>query len=118
MRSERARRPTMESTTEPRYEIVRCIASSGLAEIRVCLEYRLNGTRLSDFPADAFRLAAVTPVYRSFEGWSDDLTRVRERRALPRQAHAYVDFIETQLEVPIKMISVGPEREQFISEPR
>ena len=91
---------------------------SGLAEIQVCVEYRLNGTLVNDFPADAFRLAAVTPVYRTFEGWSDDLTRVRERRALPRQAHAYVDFIETQLEVPIKMISVGPEREQFISEPR
>ncbi len=87
---------------------------SGLDELNVCVAYELSGARVSDFPTDAAALNAVTPQYVTLDGWQDDVSRARKRSDLPNLAHTYVDYIETQLGVPITMISVGPEREQII----
>lgn len=87
---------------------------SGLDEIKVCMDYDLRGEREVDFPCDATALAACTPVYVSFDGWHDSVSEARQRAALPKAARAYIEFIEQQVEVPITLISVGPEREQII----
>jgi len=92
---------------------------SGLAKLKVCVAYELEGRRVQSFPETAEKLARVKPIYREFEGWR---LREDERRslpeegygALPREAMRYIDFIEEELGVPVRLISVGPSTEEVV----
>jgi len=88
---------------------------SGFDTIKVSTGYKMDGCRSDCFPADAEELNGAEPVYRSFDGWSRDITGCREYGALPEQARTFVEFLEARLEVPISFIGVGPEREQMIT---
>lgn len=82
------------------------------SEIPVCVGYKMNGKRVTRFPYE--RLEDCEPVYHTFPGWKTDISGVRRWEDLPENARRYVKAIEDYLEVPIKTIGVGPDREQTI----
>jgi adenylosuccinate synthase len=82
--------------------------------IEICLQYELNGKKLEHFPARLGDLAACRPVYKTFKGWNADISRVRTWEDLPEEAKAYVLAVEETAGVPVKIVSVGPGREQTI----
>jgi adenylosuccinate synthase len=89
---------------------------SGFTEIPVCTAYRVNGRETPELPtsADARALSAVEPVYTSRPGWDADLRPLREYQHFPAAARAYVEFIEKACGVPVRWISVGPERNAVV----
>lgn len=87
---------------------------SGLPTLKVCTAYRYRGALRDQFLADGFALAECEPIYTELPGWDADLSACRKRADLPRNAQAYLDFIEDYVQTPIKLISVGPNREQTI----
>src|SRR5213079_2879167 len=88
----------------------------GLDRVRVCIGYRHNGGVLREFPASMRVLADCGPMYREFPGWrelpEDEWIRIaaRGRRALPETTRRYVAFVESQLKVPVRVLSVGRSR--------
>ena len=56
----------------------------------------------------------LSPVYSEFEGWNEDLTNIKYESQLPINLKKYISFIEEKLEIPVKIISLGPKREQTI----
>lgn len=87
----------------------------GLDEVRVCTGYRLpDGSTTDRFLPDARRLEQVEPIYETLPGWDGDLDFRGTREELPDGARRYLDFIESKLEIPIEMVSVGPERTQTL----
>jgi adenylosuccinate synthase len=88
----------------------------GLDRIRVCVGYRHDGGVLKEFPASMRVLSEAEPVYREFKGWPDLAEPEwigiagRGRRALPESTQRYVAFIESQLKVPVRILSVGRSR--------
>ncbi|MBI2898946.1 MAG: adenylosuccinate synthase [Planctomycetes bacterium] len=87
---------------------------SGLDEIRFGVGYRLDGKTLDLLPTDTNLLAKVEPVYRTFKGWSEDLSKVIRFADLPGRARIYLQFLERFLKVKVTMISVGADREKII----
>jgi adenylosuccinate synthase len=89
---------------------------SGLKKIPVCVAYARNGKQMNtlDFSGDARLLAQCTPVYETRPGWQEDLRGCRKWADLPQAARDYVAFIESKIGVPVKTISVGPERSAMI----
>ena len=80
-----------------------------LDEILVCTAYEVDGKTLTDFPSTP-TLMRCKPVYTTLPGWKTDVRGVTSFEALPENCRKYVDFLEKQVEVPIKMISTGPKR--------
>jgi adenylosuccinate synthase len=89
---------------------------SALEEIKVCVAYRLRGQRILHLPPDAEALAECQPEYETFQGWMSDITEARTRSELPGKAQQYVSWMEHEFGVPIRIISVGPERDQTIED--
>ena len=88
-----------------------------LAEIRVATGYRLRDAADTPFPASAWELEEVEPVYETLPGWQSPTTEARRLRDLPRNARAYLHRIEELVGTPIAMVSVGARRSQVIVEP-
>lgn len=90
---------------------------SGLDQIPVCVAYRRNGKTLTslDFSGDARLLAQCTPIYETLPGWQENLRERHNWQDLPERAKEYVQFIEKQTGLPVKNISVGPERLERIT---
>ena len=87
----------------------------GLDEVRLCTGYRLpDGTVTDRFPADAFDLDTVEPVYETMAGWDDPQDRPTDRDALPDAARAYLDRVESFVGVPIEIVGIGPERSEVL----
>ncbi len=80
--------------------------------IKVATSYIVDGQKYSRVPYDSS--SEVTPVYREFPGWKKDLTGIREEGELPHEFISYVQFIEQETGIPIKIISIGPDRDQTI----
>ena len=90
---------------------------SGLPEIQVAVAYEdENGRRIDTMPGTTRRSRRCRPVYEAVPGWSDDLTAVRSWSDLPRAARDYARFLGERIGVPIRTVSVGPERTQTITE--
>jgi adenylosuccinate synthase len=87
---------------------------SGLDELKVCVAYETRAGRLEAPPASAAVWRSCRPVYRTFPGWREDLGDVRLFADLPREARAYVQFLEQTMGVPVSMVSVGAERARII----
>jgi len=87
---------------------------AGVEELRVCTAYRAGGKESGRFLPDGAALERAEPVYTTFKGFSGDVTGVRRRGDLPENARRYVDFIQEYAGVPIRMIGVGPGRDQTI----
>ena len=80
--------------------------------IKVAVGYEVNGEKVDYFPYEADD--NIVPVYREFEGWNCDICNVRDFDQFPQQFKDYVAFIEAECGVPVKIISVGPDREETI----
>jgi adenylosuccinate synthase len=87
---------------------------SGLESIPLCVAYQVDGRRIDRWPSSAEVLARATPMYESFEGWSEPIHEVRSLAGLPENARRYVTALEELAGVPIVLVSVGPERTQTI----
>lgn len=89
---------------------------SGLKEIPVCVAYERDGKRIDtlDFSGDARLLSLCHPVYEQLPGWTEDLRACRKWEDLPKAAQGYIQFIEAKIGVPVRSISVGPERSAMI----
>lgn len=85
-----------------------------MAEIPVCVGYRVDGEELVDVPADLNMLGRVEPIYETVPGWGRPTGDARTLEDLPAAARAYLERIETLLETPIRFVSVGTRRDQII----
>lgn len=81
-------------------------------EIKACVAYKVNGKETSDFPYNVEK--DVEPVYKTFGGWQTDMSGMRKEKEFPEKFKQYVSFLEEYLKIPIKIISLGPDREQTI----
>lgn len=80
--------------------------------IKVCVAYKTNDEVIEDFP---FSIEEnIEPVYAELPGWQIDMTKMKSENEFPEEYNAFLDFIEEELEIPIKIVSVGPDREQTI----
>lgn len=86
----------------------------GLASIKICTAYELDGKIIDTVPARESVLNRLRPVYEELPGWRSPTTGVRNFDDLPSQAQAFIRRVEALLECPVDLISVGPEREQAI----
>jgi adenylosuccinate synthase len=87
---------------------------TGLPEINLCLAYRQGGQIVTDLPFGPADLSPFEPVYESLPGWEQDLTKVQAWEDLPSQARLYILRIEELSGVPVRLVSVGPERQQVV----
>lgn len=87
---------------------------SQLDSIRICVGYRLNGKHVPYYELDAYQLNHAQPIYRVLRGWRTDIHRVRKFSDLPPRARQYVETLERLVGVPVRWVSVGPEREAMI----
>ena len=84
-----------------------------LDEIPVCVAYELDGKRIDRFPVTP-KLERCTPVYETLPGWKCDTRGIRNFADMPENARRYVEFLERQIDCPIKMVSNGPRREEMM----
>jgi adenylosuccinate synthase len=87
---------------------------SGLDEIKLGVGYKNGDEVITDYPYQQDVFYNAEPVYETFEGWSEDITSVKNFDALPENAKKYINAIEKFIEIPITFLSVGPERNQNI----
>ena len=86
----------------------------GLPEIKIGVGYELNGRRIDILPLDADDIFACQPIYESFAGWSEPTVGLTQWDQLPANARRYLERVQQCMEVPIDMVSTGPDREQTI----
>jgi adenylosuccinate synthase len=86
---------------------------SGFNEVQVCDSYQIGDKITSEIPFNLMD-EAVIPQYKSFPGWTGDLTKIRNYQDLPQTFQNYMDYVESQIKVPVSIISVGPDREETI----
>ena len=85
-----------------------------LAELQVCVAYRYKGKETTTFPSSLQALEACEPVYETLPGWQQSLTEARTAEQIPQQTRDYVAYVADYLNVPIPIISVGPDRDQIV----
>ena len=83
------------------------------ATIKACVAYNINGKITTELPYDLVK--DVEPVYKEIKGWQTDLTQCTSEEQLPQAFLDYITFLEKELETPISIISVGPDRAQTIT---
>jgi adenylosuccinate synthase len=89
---------------------------SAVEEVKVCVGYEIDGKKMDYLPLHQTDLHHARPLYKSLPGWGVDVTGCRRREELPEEAQNFISFIEDELKVPLRMISVGPERDQAVVE--
>jgi len=87
---------------------------SELPEIKVCTAYEIDGRRQSVFPSHVDDLRQAKPIYETLPGWQQDISGVRDLEDLPPEARSYLNRLGELLGRPVKIVSVGPDREQTI----
>lgn len=87
---------------------------SGFDTVRLCTSYEVDGVPTEVYPADSG--AQVVPVYTDFPGWKSDITGCKTRASLPQELKNYIEYVENFIGVPVKIISVGPDRDETIFE--
>ena len=85
-----------------------------IEKLKICVAYKYKGNILKNFTTNMKVLQNCEPVYEEFDGWWDDITKVKAYDKLPNNAKKYLRRIEDLLQVPISIISIGPKREQTI----
>lgn len=86
---------------------------SGFDTLKVCTAYKYKGETISHLPYN-IEAENVSPIYTEMSGWKEDLTQMTEASQLPDALNDYIAFLEKELEIPIKIVSVGPDRKQTI----
>lgn len=86
---------------------------SGFKTIKVCTAYNYKGQVIEHLPYN-IEEQNVTPIYTELKGWNEDLTGLTEASKMPKALNDYIAFLEKELEIPITIVSVGPDRTQTI----
>lgn len=86
---------------------------SGFKTLKVCTAYNYKGKEIKHLPYN-IEAENVSPIYSSFKGWEEDLTAMDSVDTLPKALMEYIEFLENELQIPIKIVSVGPDRKQTI----
>lgn len=86
---------------------------SGFKKLKICTAYKYKGETITHLPYN-IEAENVTPIYSEMDGWSEDLTKMSSPDQFPKALNEYIEFLEKELEVPIKIVSVGPDRTQTI----
>ncbi len=87
---------------------------NGLPEIKVCISYSLNDKKIDYFPARIEDVSNCKPIYKTFKGWTTMDQSSAKFSDLPKEAQAYLRFIEKETDVPIRLVSIGPGRNETI----
>lgn len=85
-----------------------------LADLQVCVAYRYKGKETTNFPSSLGVLEECEPVYETLPGWQQPLTEARTAADIPQLTKDYITYVSDYLNVPIPIISVGPDREQIV----
>ena len=83
---------------------------SGMDTIKICTHYMLNGNKIDYLPFEDNE--KLTPVYMEMKGWKEDIMNITSLNEAPKELHNYITFLEKELETPITIVSVGPDRKQ------
>jgi len=83
---------------------------SGIDKISVCTHYELNGKRIDFLPFEDNE--NLVPIYKEINGWEMNLMDLKKIEDAPKEVHDYISYLEDELKVPIKILSVGPDRKQ------
>ncbi len=86
---------------------------SGFKNLKICTAYNYKGEVIRHLPYN-IEEENVSPIYTTFKCWKEDLTKMTDVSQLPSELNEYIDFLEKELEIPIKIVSVGPDRKQTI----
>ncbi len=86
---------------------------SGFKTIKVCTHYEIRGKKIDYMPFDIVN-ETVIPVFIDLPGWQQDLTGIATEKEFPTELSKYIDYLEKELNVPVSIISVGPDRKQTI----
>ena len=86
---------------------------SGFDSVKVCTAYKYKGDEIQHLPYN-IEEDNVKPIYTELKGWSEDLTKLTKAEDIPTTLNDYIAFLEKELNVPIKIVSVGPDRKQTI----
>ncbi len=86
----------------------------GQKELKVCVGYDIDGTRIDHLPASTVRQSRVTPIYETMEGWQESTQGARSWAELPATAIKYIRRIEELIEAPVALLSTSPERDDTI----
>lgn len=86
---------------------------SGFDTIKACTHYLQNGEKIDYMPYDIISVP-VEPVYETLSGWAQDITGIEEPGQIPETLKNYIQYLENQLGVPIRYLSVGPDRKQTL----
>ncbi len=88
---------------------------TGQGDLQVCTSYRTDSeAELDDWPYHQSVVHHLQPVYTTLKGWDEDITKARSAEELPQAARDYLAFIGEQVGVPVKLVGVGPARDQII----
>jgi adenylosuccinate synthase len=96
------------------YVLTKLDVLTGLEEIPVCVAYEVDGKRVEELPWSQSDFHHARPIYETFPGWTEDITKAREFSDLPKNAQEYVEALEKMLGQRISVIGVGPGREEVI----
>jgi len=88
-----------------------------LAEIKIGIYYKLNGVRISRYPADDAELRQVEVEYETLPGWQQSIAEVRTWEELPENAKKYILRIQDHLQIPVRWVGVGQGRDAVINLP-
>ena len=86
---------------------------SGFDKVLVCTNYNYKGKIIDYLPYDLSE-SSLKPVFKEFKGWSEDLKQVDSFENLPKNLNYYIKFLEKELEIPIVIVSVGPDRKETL----
>jgi adenylosuccinate synthase len=90
---------------------------SGFQTLKLCVAYQKGSKIIEDLPFGPSYLEGYEPVYKEFPGWTEDVGAIRSWDNLPQAARGYLDAISHLAGIPVRLVSVGPEREQIVSAP-
>lgn len=81
-------------------------------DIKACVAYKVNGVETTQFPFSIDD--SIEPVYKTLPGWQTDMTKMQSEDEFPKEFADYIEFLEKELETPITIVSIGPDRSQTI----
>ena len=84
----------------------------GFDTVKVACGYRVDGVRTDRVPYDVY--AEIEPIYKEFKGWKCDLGNCRSEAELPEEFKAYIAYIEQETGIPVRILSLGPDRAQTL----
>ncbi len=86
---------------------------SGFDKVLVCTNYKYKGKKIYNLPYDLSD-ESLEPIYEEFTGWSEDLRNLKSIDELPESLNDYINFLEKELNIPIVIVSVGPDRKETL----